>query len=391
MPQRTRAVLLTVFGLLAAVLPAGRAAAAPTRATPCVTTLWKAGTGGYRTYRIPAVVTVRGTLVAFAEGRVHSSADNGDIDVVERRSADGGCTWTPQQVVAEDGTDTVGNPTPVVAADGTLVLLTNRQAGQTTQGQIQSDQVPAADSRRAFVQTSADAGATWSARREITASVKRPGWLWFATGPGHGLTLTRGRAAGRLVVAANHSEADGRSGVDLLLSDDDGRTWRLGASENDTDATLRPNETSAAQLPDGEIYLSARNNGGGTGMNRASAYSATAGRTYTTPLRPLPGLVGPSVQGGVLQDPGLPAGLPCAPLLYSGPADPDSRRHLTLRRSDDYGRTWHTLTDLTAPITPAAYSDLTGIARGELGTVFETGADSPYEEIAWRRVSLRCP
>jgi sialidase-1 len=405
MPQRTRAVapaaacLLTAHLLAtaalstallsAALLTAGRAIGAP--AAACATTLWKSGAGGYASYRIPAVVAVRGTLVAFAEGRRHSSADNGDIEVVERRSTDGGCTWTPQSVAARDGQQTVGNPTPLVTAAGVLVLLTNRQAGRVTQGEIEGDRVPAADSRRVFVQTSTDAGATWSARREITASVKKSGWLWFGTGPGHGLTLTRGPAAGRLVVAANHSEKGSRPGVDLLLSDDGGRNWRIGASENYTDDVIKPNESSAAELPDGRIYVSARNNGGATGLNRAFAYSADAGLGYTGLLRPMPGITGPSVQGSVLQDPGLPNGVTCAPLLYSGPQDPADRRHMTVRRSDDGGLTWRPLADLTGPAAPAAYSDLTKIGRTRLGVAYETGTSSPYERIAWREITLTCP
>jgi sialidase-1 len=59
------------------------------------TTLWKSGVDGYHTYRIPAlVVTDAGTLLAFCEGRRGSSADAGDIDLITRRSSDGGRTWS---------------------------------------------------------------------------------------------------------------------------------------------------------------------------------------------------------------------------------------------------------------------------------------------------------
>lgn len=62
---------------------------------------YRSGSGGYASYRIPAVVRTRaGTLLAFAEGRVGGRADSGDIDVVVRRSRDGGCTWGPLHVVA---------------------------------------------------------------------------------------------------------------------------------------------------------------------------------------------------------------------------------------------------------------------------------------------------
>lgn len=65
-----------------------------------------AGSGGYHSYRIPAVIlTPKGTLLAFCEGRKSSRSDHGDLDLVLRRSTDNGKTWTPTQVVHEEGGD----------------------------------------------------------------------------------------------------------------------------------------------------------------------------------------------------------------------------------------------------------------------------------------------
>ena len=59
-----------------------------------------AGEGGYRSYRIPALlVTSKGIVLAFCEGRKNGSSDTGDIDVLVKRSTDGGETWSPTQVV----------------------------------------------------------------------------------------------------------------------------------------------------------------------------------------------------------------------------------------------------------------------------------------------------
>lgn len=77
--------------------------------------LFVSGDGGYHTYRIPAiVVSTRGTLLAFCEGRRNGAADDGDIDLLLRRSYDGGETWRETQLVYDDGDNTVGNPAPVV-------------------------------------------------------------------------------------------------------------------------------------------------------------------------------------------------------------------------------------------------------------------------------------
>ena len=76
---------------------------------------FRAGSEGYASYRIPAcVLAPDGALLAFAEGRVDSSGDAGHIDIVSRRSTDGGLNWEEMQVVAEFGDGTAGNPSPVV-------------------------------------------------------------------------------------------------------------------------------------------------------------------------------------------------------------------------------------------------------------------------------------
>src|SRR4051812_3131797 len=89
------------------------------------TDVFVSGEGGYHTYRIPAIIaTKKGTLLAFCEGRRGSSSDAGDIDLLLRRSFDQGKTWGPVQMVADMGTDTVGNPAPVVdQKTGEIVML----------------------------------------------------------------------------------------------------------------------------------------------------------------------------------------------------------------------------------------------------------------------------
>jgi sialidase-1 len=85
----------------------------PAEDRPFRTDVFVSGTNGYHTYRIPAIVTTpKGTLLAFCEGRKTSRSDHGDLDLVLRRSTDGGKTWTPMQTVYEQGGDakvTIGN------------------------------------------------------------------------------------------------------------------------------------------------------------------------------------------------------------------------------------------------------------------------------------------
>jgi sialidase-1 len=271
---------------------------------------FRAGADGYASYRVPAVVAAPGgVLLAFAEGRVGSAADSGDIDVVLRRSADGGRTWSALQVVTENGTGTAGNPAPVVTDTGRVVLVHVRNAAEATEDRIMRGEVPAADGRRVWVQHSDDAGATWSDPREITKEVKRPEWRWYATGPGHATRLAYGGHAGRLVIPANHSlpptgSDDGTEdkyyGGHGLLSDDRGETWRIGYVDDQPDGYVNANESTAAELPDGRLYLNTRNQNGSAPGHRADAHSADGGATLAVPFRPQAGLVAPVVAGSVL-------------------------------------------------------------------------------------------
>ena len=153
--------------------------------------VYRAGEGGYSTYRIPALITTaKGTLLAFCEGRRNSASDAGDIDVLLRRSFDKGKSWSPVQVVADMSDDTVGNPTPVVErSTGDILLLLTRNPGRINEAQI----IQGNGQRTVWLTRSRDDGATWSAPVEITAQVKQPDWTWYATGPGNGIQLRSGR------------------------------------------------------------------------------------------------------------------------------------------------------------------------------------------------------
>ena len=102
---------LTVLMLGASACLAAGDTVRKTWQDPEGTVVFRAGEGGYHTYRIPALIVSRkGTLLAFCEGRKDSRSDTGEINTILRRSFDGGKTWGPVQVVAADGPNKVGNP-----------------------------------------------------------------------------------------------------------------------------------------------------------------------------------------------------------------------------------------------------------------------------------------
>ncbi len=87
-------------------------------------TLFQQHKSGYKHIRIPTLCkTARGTLLAFAEGR--EAGDAGNIDTIMRRSEDGGQTWSTQQVIWTDASNTCGNASPVVDHDTGTIWLFN--------------------------------------------------------------------------------------------------------------------------------------------------------------------------------------------------------------------------------------------------------------------------
>jgi sialidase-1 len=371
-------------------LPAGPAATAAPRPGCTSSVPFTSGTEGYDTYRIPAVVrAANGALVAFAEGRRDSAGDSGAIQTVSRSSHDGGCTWGPLTVVTSNGDATAGNPTPVLARDGELVLLTVHN-GLVSEKQIMSGEASEQDTRRVFVQRSADDGRTWSAPRDITADAKLPGWRWYATGPGHATLLRHGPHAGRIVVPANHSSSPPAGSADVgteakyygghdLYSDDGGRTWHIGFTDDHTDGVVAPNETTATELPDGTLYFSSRNQGSAA-EHRVDGYSVDGGKTLVRPYQAQPSVTGTKVEGSVLQ-----TTLPWL-VLYSGPADPATRSVMQLRLSTDRGHIWRPGRTLTTG--PAAYSDLVQADAATIGVLYETGTAGPYETVVFQRIPL---
>ena len=331
---------------------------------------------GYHTVRIPAIIGRDDLLYAFCEGRLHGPGDAGEIDVVLRRSYDGGRSWDPLRVVCSVPGKTCGNPTPVIdPASGDIVLLTQQNAADAGEDSVLRG-VDAESGRRVFVQRSADDGETWTEPEELTARLKPADWGWYATGPCHAIALTRGPYPGRLVAPANHSvvvaEDDGhparRGGGHCLVSDDGGHTWDVGFVDRNDGGEINANETTVAELPDGRLYVNARNHRG-TGTARVHAWSSDAGASLDAPYAGIPEITAPGIQGSVLA-------LPDGRLLLTTPVHPDLRRELTVFVSADAGRTWRP--GLVLHDGMAGYSDLVALPGGRVGALYEAGETSSF-------------
>jgi sialidase-1 len=331
------------------------------------------GADGYHTYRIPAlIVSAKGTVLAFCEGRRNSRSDTGDIDLLLKRSLDGGRTWQPTQVIADDGPHTMGNPCPVVdRTTGTIWLPMTRNHGEDAQPQIQSG--TSRESRTVWMSHSDDDGATWNKPVEITSAVKEPNWSWYATGPACGIQL----ASGRLLIPCDHRVLGTpilRSHV--IYSDDHGQTWKLGGVLGD-----KTNECQAIERGDGSLLINMRSYHGE--RCRAVATSNDGGLTWSDATLDRT-LIDPVCQGSIVRV--AEAGNDNDAVTLFSNAASTKRERMTVRLSRDDGRTWPHARVLHSG--PSAYSCLAALPGGLIGCLYERGEKNSYETITLARFPL---
>ena len=351
--------------LLAAVLTTPLIAAETEKAgktMPQETNVFVSGIDGYHTYRVPSViVTPRGTLLAFCEGRKGGRGDTGNIDLMLKRSSDGGKTWSKQQVVWDDEGNTCGNPCPVIDRDtGVIWLLLTWNRGDDHEGAIKKK--TAKDTRRVFVCSSSDDGVTWSKPAEITKTAKKPDWRWYATGPGAGIQLTRGRHKGRLVIPCDHSTAGGYDSH-IIYSDDHGRSWKTGGT-----ITPKVNECEVIERTDGTLLINMRNDDRRK-KARATATSTDGGATWSKVVHDET-LIESICQASMRRYTTAADGGKDR-ILFSNPASTNRRVKMTVRLSYDEGRTWPVAKQIHAG--GSAYSCLTVLPDRTIGLLYEKG------------------
>jgi len=332
------------------------------------------GLGGYNNYRIPALITTqKGTLLAFCEGR--EGGDSSDIDLLVRRSEDGGKTWSQKQVVWNQGRNVCGNPCPVQDRDTGIIWLLLTWNDSNESGKRLHDGT-SKDTRRVYVCSSEDDGRTWTKPVEITAGTKKKDWWWYATGPGVGIQLHRGPHKGRLVIPCDHTDKKGHASH-IIYSDDQGKNWQLGGS-----VYGGCNECQVVELADGTLMLNVRMQRNSE-KKRGIATSKDGGITWSE-LHFDDTLIEPVCQASLLRY-SLATDGDKNRLLFSNPASTGSRVNMTVRLSYDEGKTW--------PISkllhdgPSAYSCLAVLPDGDIGCLYE-GGETRYGEIVFARFSL---
>jgi len=369
----------TALSCLALTLAGTTSPAADSAGLPSSVEVFVNGQEGYPAFRIPALITTkRGSLLAFAEGRA-TLRDHAENDIVMKRSTDGGRTWGALQLVHDDGTNSLGNPTAVVVrATGRVLLMYQRYA----KGFDEHKAEPGLDGPRVcrtLLQSSDDDGVTWTKPVEITAQVKRPTEVTStAAGPGIGIQLARGKHAGRILMPFNQGPY-GKWKVYAVISDDAGKSWRYGDPAEEG-AKGHANEVQFVELNDGSVMLNARNQGGGEKLRKISV-SRDGGETWSATQHGT-ALIEPTCQASLLRHPGT--GDPAKDaFLFSNPATQTGRSNGMVRLSRDEGKTW----PVSRMVHPGgfAYSCLASLPDGSVGCLFERDG---CKTISFARFSL---
>ncbi|MBM81797.1 MAG: glycosyl hydrolase [Planctomycetaceae bacterium] len=339
------------------------------------THVFTSGKGGYHTYRIPAIVlTKKGTLLAFAEGRKSGRGDAGNIDMLVCRSEDLGKTWSAPQVVWDDGNNTCGNPAPVVdQSTGTIWLPLTWNLGADHESQIMAGK--SKFPRRVFMTHSTDDGKTWAKPTEISDTARKPHWRWYATGPGNAIQLTHGKHMGRLLIPCNHSDHSDASKhpyrSHVFYSDDHGKSWKLGGVHED-----KTNESAVVELSDGSVLQAMRSYHGKN--KRALSVSTTGGNSFGK-VTSHNALNTPVCQANILRYsfPDDAKRGSKSRILFSSPRG-KGRSHLHVWLSYDEGKTWPVIKEIHTG--GAAYSNLVTLPDGRIGVL--------YEKDGYRTISL---
>lgn len=361
--------------------------------------VFTSGTEGYKTFRIPAIIKTNiNELIAFCEGRVGGGADFGDIDIVFKKSKNGGKTWSKLYKLVDFQNLQAGNPAPVLDVSDPLYPQGRIFLFYNTGNNHENEMRKGLGIREVWYITSIDQGNTWSDPTNITASVHKPyqphvkpeysfyeDWRSYANTPGHALQIKDGNYKGRIFIPANHSEgnplksfAEYRSHA--YYSDDHGKTFHLSQSM----AWSGSNEATAVHLGDDRMMMNVRNQKGDF-KNRIVALSNDGGTTwYQEYLEST--LIDPVCEGSLIRFETDHRPL----LLFSNAASVSKRDSLTISISDDWGTIWKSkiLIDHSTDASQkdyTAYSDLVQLTKDRAGVLFER---SNYKEIAFRSVKI---
>ncbi len=344
-------------------------------------TVFLSGSDNYSYSRIPAIIYSNKILYAFSEATQNSVDDNGKISLVLKRSFDQGKTWGPLIKVMEIEGESVQNPTLVFLQKGKklIVLFTKRTEANDTEFQLRNG------TSKGYVGVycveSHDYGQSWLAVKEITNAVKKDNWRWYTVGPGGAIIIKYNKKnVNRIIIPSNHSTSEGPEneflGAHVIYSDDNAKTWHIGACDSEGENEMNPNETYVIELINGDLYFNTRNQSStDTLSNRGMAISKDGGNSFPEKFTHEKQLITPVVHASMTRT--------AKSIFFIAPFSSNKRENLSIWRSNDEAKSWNY--DKLIYQGSSAYSSSCTLSENQLGILFE--ADD-YSRIIFKTVSI---
>jgi sialidase-1 len=311
--------------------------------------LFVSGENNVVEYRIPSIIkTNKGTLIAVCDARVDRPGDApNNIDLVMKKSSDGGKTWTKSKVI-------VGFPDNDAACDPSLVA--DSQTGTIWLAYDYAIADPqGADGRilRIHLIKSNNEGENWSVPVELTY-LTRGKEFWLQNGPGVGL-YTDGT-----IVFPMYSVGAGGKGKQqtmLVYSRDHGKTWLLSNGVGEYNP-----EPQVVSLPGSRIMANMRRPHGKE--YRQVSVTSDMGNSWSEASDDHT-LIEPGCQGSIINYSFNNKSL----FIFSNPADIRERRNMVVRVSSDEGKSWPK--EIPVFSGSSGYSCLVQLPDGNIGLLYE--------------------
>ncbi|MFL0086197.1 exo-alpha-sialidase [Tenacibaculum maritimum] len=340
--------------------------------------LWKDGDNGAARYRIPAITTaLDGTLIAAIDKRYAFGDlnDNTNIDIVIKRSTDGGKTWSDEITVADFG---VVNGVHEGASDP--AIITDRNTGDIIILYLGYNGIfgsSPSNRSRVFMSRSSDNGLTWSTPSDISDDVYPTGWYmsWVASGS---FSQTR---SGRLIAVVTSRQNSSRTlSNHLIYSDDGGYNWSI---EKATPYSRDGDESKVVELANGDLLMNMRRSGGYRYISKS-----TDGGTTWSPQTQETQLPDPRNNADLIRYTSVNEGFNKNRLLFSNARTNNSpRKNVNVYLSIDEGVTWPSNYQKQIYAGNADYTTMTILENGDIGMLYETRENGGFQ-IVYARFSL---
>lgn len=338
---------------------------------PVETVILKNGDGGSKYYRIPAIVRANdGSLITATDKRWYNLGDlPAKIDVVIKRSTDGGKTWGEALTIAGLNTDQgYGDASLVVdKKTGTVFCFFNGEAGFFSS--------TAEKPQRHFYCKSTDNGVTWTEKVDFTHFIysplctkcpeERKTWK--------GMFLTSGAAHqlrdGRIMIAGVVQKTSGGPLFNYAIwSDDLCETWTVAEQT----AYQGGDEAKVVEINNGDVIMSIRHGG-----HRMFAYSHDRGNTWDKAIE-MKEIRDPACDGDFIRYTSIIDGYDKNRLIHTIPYS-NSRQNVSILLSYDEGKTWPVSKVIHAQ--GSAYSAAAFTDDGTIHVYYERGTNDGFDMV----------